>query len=113
MKVQSMKPMIKVSILYPNEAGGTFDFDYYLNKHMPRSIELHGKALRGVIVERGLCGVTPGSQPAYVAMCHLFFDSVEAFVQAFTPHAAELQGDIPKYTNIKPIIQFSAVEIHR
>lgn len=26
--------MIRVSVLYPNE-GGSFDFDYYINKHMP------------------------------------------------------------------------------
>jgi uncharacterized protein (TIGR02118 family) len=105
--------MIKVTILYPNKEGGKFDFDYYLKRHMPVSIERHGPALRGVTVERGLSGVTPGSPPAYAAICHLFFDSVEAFVQAFMPHAAELQGDIPNYTNIEPVIQFSQVEINQ
>jgi len=32
--------MIKISILYPNT--GKFDMGYYLDKHMPRSIELLG-----------------------------------------------------------------------
>jgi len=105
--------MIKVTILYPNKKGGRFDFDYYLKRHMPMSIERHGSALRGVTVERGLSGTIPNSQPTYVAICHLFFDSVDAFLQAFMPHAEVLQGDIPNYTNIEPVIQFSEVEIHR
>ena len=105
--------MIKVTILYPDKEGGTFDFDYYLKRHMPMSIERHGPALRGVTVDRGLSGVTPGSKPTHVAICHLFFDSVDAFVHAFMPHAEVLQGDIPKFTNIAPVIQFSEVEIHK
>lgn len=105
--------MIKVSILYPNKAGSRFDLNYYLDTHMPLSIQKLGKALRSVIVEQGVSGVAPGSQPAYVAMCHLFFDSVEAFLDAFMPHAAVLQGDIPNYTDIEPVIQYSEVKIHQ
>ncbi len=44
-------------------------------------------------------------------MCHYLFDSVEAFLATFAQHAELLQGDIPNYTDIKPIIQFSSVEI--
>jgi hypothetical protein len=32
---------------------------------------------------------------------------VKAFTDAFLPHADELQGDIPNYTDIAPIIQVS------
>jgi uncharacterized protein (TIGR02118 family) len=105
--------MIKISILYPNT--GKFDMDYYLNKHMLRSIELlsKGKGYRGVSVERGLGGASPGSAPAYVAMCHYLFDTAEDFMAAFLPYAAELQGDMPNYTNIATIIQISEVAISR
>lgn len=105
--------MIKVSILYPNKADSRFDLDYYLNTHMPMSIQKLGSALRSVVVEQGVSGVVPGSQPAYVAMCHLFFDSVEAFLDAFMPHAAVLQGDIANYTDIEPVIQYSEVKIQQ
>ncbi len=27
--------MIKVSVFYPNEEGKKFDWEYYLNKHIP------------------------------------------------------------------------------
>ncbi|MBI1881062.1 MAG: EthD family reductase [Chloroflexi bacterium] len=46
----------------------------------------------------------PGSDPTYVALCHFLFDSVEDFLAAFNPHAGFLQGDMPNYTDIKPII---------
>jgi uncharacterized protein (TIGR02118 family) len=103
--------MIKISILYPN--AGRFDMAYYLNIHMPRSIELlgKGKGYRGVSVERGLGGAAPGSAPTYVAMCHYLFDTADDFMAAFMPHAAELQGDIPNYTDIEPIIQIGEVAI--
>jgi len=105
--------MVKITILYPNTKGSWFDDDYYFNKHIPMAIERLGKALRGVTVEHGLGGVTPGSPPSHVAMCPLFFDSIEAFLDAFTPHADFLQGDIPNYTSIEPIIQYSEVRIHK
>lgn len=87
--------------------------DYYLNVHMPRSIALlsKGNGYRGVSVERGLGGAAPSSAPAYVAMCHYLFDSAEDFMAAFMPHAAELQGDMPNYTDIETVIQVSEVAI--
>lgn len=105
--------MIKISILYPN--AGKFDMSYYLDTHMPRSINLlgAGQGYRGVSVERGLGGATPGSAPSYVALCHYLFDTAEDFMAAFLPHAAELQGDMPNYTDIEPVIQFSEVAISR
>ena len=107
--------MIKISILYPNQPGRRFDMDYYLNTHMPMSIERLSThpGFKGVSVERGLAGGTPGSAPTYIALCHFLFDSLEDFLAAFMPHAEFLQGDMPNYTNIETIIQVSAVEIAR
>lgn len=107
--------MIKVSILYPNVSGGRFDFDYYTSRHMPRSIELLGAhpGFRSVTVERGLAGTEPGAPPKFVAACFYTFDSMDAFVEAFMPHAEELQGDMSHYTNIPPDIQFNEVLIER
>lgn len=103
--------MVKISILYPNT--GRFDMDYYLSTHMSMSIKRisAGTGYQGVSVERGLGGATPGSAPSFVALCHYVFDSVENFMAAFLPYAAELQGDMPNYTDIEPVIQFSEVAI--
>lgn len=107
--------MIKISILYPNTPGSRFDLDYYVEKHMPMSIELLSAhpGFKGVSVEHGLGGAIPGTAAAYVAMCHFLFGSVEDFMAAFTPHAEILQGDMPNYTDIEPVIQVSEVVISR
>ena len=107
--------MIKISIFYPNTTGARFDMEYYLTRHMPASIERLSASTgyRGVSVERGVGGGAPGSPPTYIAMCQYVFDSAEDFLAAFNQHATFLQGDIPNYTDIEPIIQFSTVEITR
>jgi len=105
--------MVKISILYPNRPGARFDVRYYVETHMPRSIELLGAhpGFLGVSVERGVGGALPGSEAAYVAMCHFAFRSADDFLAAFMPHAAELQGDMPSYTDIEPVIQVNEVLI--
>lgn len=107
--------MINISILYPNTPGARFDMDYYVNRHMPMSIELLGAhpGFKGVSVERGLGGAAPGTDAAYIAMCHFQFDSGESFMAAFSPNAATLQADIPNYTDVAPIIQVNEVLISR
>lgn len=103
--------MVKISILYPNSKGSRFDIPYYLETHMPRSIRLLSAhpGFKGVSVERGLGGAVPGSEPTYTAMCHFLFNSVEDFLAAFMPNAEGLQGDMPNYTDIAPVIQFNEV----
>ena len=82
---------------------------------MPMSIKLLSAhpGFKSVSVEHGLSGAIPGSKPAYIAMCHYLFDTAEDFMAAFMPHATLLQGDIPKYTDIEPVIQFNEVLISR
>ncbi|HYK92220.1 MAG TPA: EthD family reductase [Acidobacteriota bacterium] len=105
--------MIKISILYPNTKASWFDMAYYVEKHMPMSIRLLSShpGYKGVSVEKGLGGAAPGSEPAFTAMCHFLFESAEAFMAAFTPHASDLQGDIRNYTDIAPVIQINEVLI--
>lgn len=105
--------MINISSIYPRIDGYRFDFEYYLEKHMPLSIErLSGaKGFKGVSVERGLNIDEPKIDSRYVAMCHYYFDTLEDFLAAFMPHAEELQGDIENYTNITPVIQVNEVEM--
>jgi uncharacterized protein (TIGR02118 family) len=105
--------MIKISILYPSNEGSRFDLRYYIETHMPMSIERLSAhpGFMGVSVERGVGGGAPGSDAAYIAMCHFLFDSIENFMAAFTPNAALLQDDMPNYTDITPVIQVNEVLI--
>ncbi|MGB8474480.1 MAG: EthD family reductase [Candidatus Acidiferrum sp.] len=103
--------MIQVSVLYPNGEGSKFDISYYCEKHIPMVKQLLGKTLKHVAVEHGLGGMEPGSRASYLAMGHMQFESVEAFQASFGPHAQQIVGDIPNYTNTQPIIQVSEVKI--
>jgi uncharacterized protein (TIGR02118 family) len=70
-----------------------------------------GGALKGVAAEQGIAGGQPGSPATYVAMGHMLFDSVEAFQNAFGPHAGAIMADIPNYTDVQPTIQISEVKM--
>lgn len=103
--------MIKFSVLYPAGESTRFNMDYYRDTHMPMARQKLGAACKGMAIEQGLAGGAPGAPPAYVAMGHFYFNSVDEFQAAMAPHEAELMGDIPNYTNVQPIIQISAVKV--
>jgi uncharacterized protein (TIGR02118 family) len=103
--------VIKVSLFYSNEAGKKFDMDYYFNKHMPMARQRLGTACKCVDAERGQSGILPGTPAIYIVMCHLYFESIEAFQTAFGQHAQAIMADMVNYTNIQPTIQISEVKI--
>jgi uncharacterized protein (TIGR02118 family) len=53
----------------------------------------------------------PGSKPPFIAICHFLYDSPEAFETAFLPHAETRMKDIPDYTDIETVVQFSEVNM--
>lgn len=101
--------MIKVSSFYPHAEGKKFDMDYFCNRHMSMVRDRLGAACSGMAVEQGLSGPVPGSPPTYIAFAHMYFESVDAFRQAFGAHMAEIMADIPNYTDIQPGLQISKV----
>lgn len=103
--------MIKVSVIYPNSTGAKFDIGYYLGTHMPLVRTKLGAALKQMAVEHGLAGGAPGSAPPYVAMGHLYFDSVDVFQASFAPHAKAIMADLANFTNVQPVIQISEVKM--
>jgi uncharacterized protein (TIGR02118 family) len=103
--------MIKVSVMYPNTPGARFDHDYYANTHMPLVAARMGAYLKSYTVDKGLAGGAPGAPATYVAMCHLFCDSPEAFQAGFGPHAPEILADIANYTDLAPVLQISEVVV--
>jgi uncharacterized protein (TIGR02118 family) len=109
--IKEEQKMIKVSVFYPNSEGKKFDMKYYIDKHIPMVQQKLGAACKRTDVDQGLAGVVPGSRPAYMAMCHLYFDSVEAFQNAYGPHAKAIMGDMPNYTDTQPTIQISEVKM--
>ncbi len=103
--------MIRVTVLYPNNPGSRFDIEYYLNTHVPMANKLLGSAIKALTVDIGSGGATPDTPPAFLAIFAITCESVEAFTDAFMPNAGALQGDIPNYTDVEPIIQISDIRI--
>jgi uncharacterized protein (TIGR02118 family) len=103
--------MIKVTFLYPNNPGGHFNADHYIHVHIPMAINLLGTALKGATAEIGISSAMPTDLPPYAAIAKFTFESVQAFGEAVMPHYQKLQGDIPNYTDIEPIIQISDLRI--
>jgi uncharacterized protein (TIGR02118 family) len=103
--------MITVTVLYRNTEALKFNMNYYLNTHIPLINELLGSALKGVMVQHGVAGGTPGSKPEFLVITVLKFDSVASFQTAFGPHAAAVQGDLPNFCSEPPIIQISDVRL--
>jgi uncharacterized protein (TIGR02118 family) len=66
---------------------------------------------KSIAAEQGLAGGAPGAPATYIGIGHLTFDSVEAFQTGFAPHAAEILGDIPNYTNVEPVLQISQITL--
>jgi uncharacterized protein (TIGR02118 family) len=97
--------MQQVTVAYPNKGDAKFDFDYYMKKHIPWVAGLLGKNIQ---VRRGISSAT-GSAAAFVCVATIPIDSVEAFQEVFAKHGADIMADIPKYTNIEPVVQFDEV----
>ena len=105
--------MIKVTVMYPHTEGARFDHAYYRDRHMPMAKSRLGSACTYYTVEKGLARRAPSSPPAFVAMCAFICDSVEGYEAAMQLHRAEILADIPNYTDIAPVIQFSEFVVER
>lgn len=101
--------MIKVSVMYPTSPDARFDHAYYAEQHMPMVQDLLSGFCTHYTVDKGVAGGAPGTPAPYIAMCHLFFDSVESFQTGFAQHGKAITADIPNYTNLSPVLQISDV----
>jgi uncharacterized protein (TIGR02118 family) len=85
--------MIKVSVLYPNHDGSTFDMAHYCDRHILMVRQLLGVALKAVAVEQGVGGAAPGSPPPYLALGHLSFESAGSLSSSVgTPRTENRSG---------------------
>jgi len=79
LKAAAPRGGIAVTIAYPASPGANFDWDYYLNKHVPMVSKLFGAAVREVSIDKGLAGGGKDVPPPFVAIATMRFDSIEAF----------------------------------
>ena len=103
-------PKIKVSVLYPNAEGKSFDVDYYRDSHMVLVKKLlNSYGLLGIGIEKGLAGIDPNEPVPFLCIGSMVFDKVEDFQKAFEAHGQELLDDVPNFTNIQPVVLVSEI----
>ena len=102
--------MFKVSILYPNGPGKTFDMDYYERNHMPMVAGFLGKNLKFYEIDKGLAGRTPTDEVPFLAIGHFICYDIAEYNKAIAQNRDTIISDIKKYTNIQPIVQVSEIK---
>ncbi|HSW20011.1 MAG TPA: EthD family reductase [Ramlibacter sp.] len=105
--------MIRLNIMYPSTEGGRFDHDYYRDKHMPMVASRLGGACLYYAVERAISGAVPGTPSPYVAGCSIYSESMETLLRALGVHGKEMMADMKNYTDSKPVIWYSEVQVDR
>jgi uncharacterized protein (TIGR02118 family) len=93
-----------MTIVYQNKPGVRFDFDYYVNKHMPLIMKLYGKSISRFELRRGQPGAD-GALPPYVATITIWIADPKAFDEAAAIHQAGLRADVTKFTDAVLIAQ--------
>ena len=95
-----------VSVVYPKTATSRFDHAYYTSHHVPlvnRTYGAHG--MKSIKVLRGTSSL--GGAPVYELIALLEFADMDAFLKAAGAHSDEVMADVPKFTDIQPIVQFN------
>lgn len=102
--------MIKVTVLYPNDEGKNFDFDYWAGPHMEM---VHNRLGPGGLsrseLEKGVSSADPNAPAPFVAMANLYFGTADEVHEGFKTHGREIIGDIKNYTDITPQYQISEI----
>ena len=97
-----------LTVLYPRETPSSspakFDMDYYLAKHLPICEEAWaGHGLQSWEVGQFAEG-------PYAVQAIVRFADMGEMVKALTAGAPKTQGDVPNYTDSKPIVLMAQVQ---
>jgi uncharacterized protein (TIGR02118 family) len=96
--------MYWVTILYPNKEGAKFDFNYYVNKHIPMTAMLFGHSIQ---ILKGVA--SPLGAAPFLCTCRIPVTSLDEFAAKMSSEGAHLVADVPNYTNVEAVIQFEEV----
>jgi uncharacterized protein (TIGR02118 family) len=99
--------MIRISVMYVNEPGKNFDWDYYLKKHIPmvhRLLDPLG------LVRSEIDKATDPSSP-FIAVGHMVFNSIEDCHNSFLnpTYFSEIAADVVNYTDAPAQMQISEI----
>jgi hypothetical protein len=111
--------MYMVAFCYPNKLGGTFDFEHFVNVHLPLGLAQTLKHLqlrpRKLVVYSPTWNVgNPAALLPYIAISSVFFETraeAEKFSTLFSFEEAArlLSADFPNYTPGPPDVMMAEV----
>jgi uncharacterized protein (TIGR02118 family) len=100
--------MYCLSVAYPNKDGARFDFDYYTRTHLPMLTGLLGASLVKTEVRKGVAS-PGGAPPSFICMSNLWLTTPDVLQAALASKGKELMEDVPKFTNVQPVLQIDEV----
>jgi uncharacterized protein (TIGR02118 family) len=103
------KGLVRVTIMYPFAEGKTFDMAYYETNHMPMVAGFLGSNLVKYTIEKGIANGVPNAPLPFMAVGSFYVKSLNDYQAAIGPNIEAIRADIPKYTNITPVILVSEV----
>ena len=89
-----------LQVLYPIVEGTNFDYDYYLNKHMPMVGEAIGEHIQSTLVTKGVAG-GPDTAAGYYAIATIVFADQSAMDAAMANMGPAIE-DFPNFTSTQP-----------
>ncbi|MFH5834165.1 EthD family reductase [Halalkalibaculum sp. DA384] len=100
--------MFRLTVIYATKKDGHFDFDYYVKKHLPLVLPLIGNSVIRTVVGRGIEGIGE-ENPPYTAIAQLYLKDLDGLKAAFENHGDEIMNDVPKFTNITPVLNIEEI----
>jgi uncharacterized protein (TIGR02118 family) len=97
-----------ITVLYPAKGNEAFDYQFYLQRHVPRIVDILGKSLQRLEVRRGQ-PAPDGSPPTYAAVISIWIADWDAYGRAMAARAQELIDEVPKFAQAMPVIQTDEV----
>ncbi len=102
--------MIRLTVMYPTAGNSTFNWDYYLTKHLELAHQLlDPRGLLKIEIDRGIGNLLPGYPTPYHAIAHLNFATKSDMESAMAATAPELIADQQKYFSGESVLQVSEV----
>lgn len=91
-----------LQVIYPVADGTSFDFDYYMNKHMGIVGDCIGEHIQSTLVTKGIAGGGgPDTPPGYHAIASIVFAD-QATLDAALKKLGPALEDVPNFTNSTP-----------
>jgi len=100
--------MFCASVAYPIQQGGTFDFEYFATRHVPMFARFLGENCVRFEIHRNLSSPNAPA-PHFLGAAYFWVKSSEQFGAALAQYGEEIYADIPHFTDIEPVRQWSEV----